>query len=201
MPRVSRWVERNENVNWKQGLYSIAGEKDQMDDDGNRKDQYKRYCLGRVMKEFSYFKKEKSVMETLVYLPSEGDCKCILLVSPKYHCKLAGLWIDYSWGLSKKWYRHLLMAEKRSSQAFRASVQNSLQRLTIEQVQLFAAKARRYMLTYNMYDDDQSKQQTYKGIEKYVKTEMKSHRCTGDQEWGYIALVWRQAMKAEHQLP
>jgi len=37
-------------------------------------------------------------------LSSLHDCKIELLITPKYHCKLAGEGIKYGWGLLKKYY-------------------------------------------------------------------------------------------------
>ena len=41
-----------------------------------------------------------------------------VLCTPKFHCKLAGEGIEYAWGASKRNYRGILFARKRTVSAF-----------------------------------------------------------------------------------
>ena len=59
----------------------------------------------------------------------------------------------------------------------------------------FAARCRRYMLAYmNQAREtrDSPPNLTYHGIEKFQKN-IKTHRNTADQDWGYIAEDWRES--------
>ena len=60
------------------------------------------------------FKNEKSAMAHLFdQLSKKGPCRMILLVSPKYHCEIAGEGIEYVWGLIKRWFRDISMKDKK----------------------------------------------------------------------------------------
>jgi len=64
--------------------------------------------------DFKYEKYEKLAMQKLVeYLSSLHNCQIELLITLKYHCKLAGKRIEYAWGLFKKYFHWTAHAEKR----------------------------------------------------------------------------------------
>ncbi len=121
------------------------------------------------------------------------------LVTPKFHCELAGEGIEYDWGLSKRDYRSLPHASKTGKENFLKSLKQSLSKVTVEHRRKFSAKARRYMLTYRLFDsegtleDCEKRGLTYKDIEKHVKTLFKAHRSSFDQEYGYISKIWRES--------
>ena len=94
------WIDET-----KIGEYSLKGKTSQMDDDGNILPQHQRFVLRSLMADCTDFKEEKSAMEVLLQNPStksHNNQKIELLVSPKYHCKLAGEGIEYMWAVMKK---------------------------------------------------------------------------------------------------
>jgi hypothetical protein len=113
---------------WKAGLYSVDGKKGHLDADGELLDEYKKkYSLRWLMAQEQDFREEKSAMEVLLEEVAEGEqFNLFLLVSPKYHCELAGMGIELSWGLAKKFYHHLLLSEKKTQDQFHKSVAASL---------------------------------------------------------------------------
>ena len=70
-----------------------------MDENGEIKQEYKRYVLRTLMSSCKDFVEEKSAMEVLLEkLSSKGPNQVSLLVSPKYHDEIAGEGIEYAWG-------------------------------------------------------------------------------------------------------
>ena len=116
----------------------------------------------------------------------------MILVTPKYHCEIAGEGIEYSWGLSKKYYRKLPIHRKRTKDLFQESVRESLCHVRIDHARKFAAKARRYMLCYKHYAESGDKV-SYDAIEKFVKT-CKTHRSAVDQDTKFIVQIYRQSV-------
>jgi hypothetical protein len=59
------------------------------------------------------FWEDKHILKTL----SGEECTVIILVTPKFHCEVAGEGIKYDWGLSKRDYRslpaHMMYAKMR----------------------------------------------------------------------------------------
>ena len=98
---------------WKEGLCIVEGKKGHFDADGELLDEFKKYSLRWLMEQEQDFREEKSAMEVLLEEIPEGEqFNLMLLVSPKYHCEIAGMGIELSWGLAKKFYRHLLLSDK-----------------------------------------------------------------------------------------
>jgi len=65
-----------------------------------------KFLLTNLLSECPSFKYERSAMQKLADDMSTLHGRQIkLLISPKYHCKLAGEGIEYAWGLFKKYYR------------------------------------------------------------------------------------------------
>ena len=66
-----------------------------------------------------------------------------------------------------------------------------------------SAKARRYMLTYRLFDeygDDanfENEGLSYAEIEKYVSKIVKYHRSSAGQDTGFILGIWREAQNLE----
>lgn len=122
-----------------------------------------------------------------------------LLISPKYHCELAGEGIEYSWGFAKKIFRRIPLIDKKGKVKFRRIVKKSLLEVTVDIMRKFSARARRYMLTYwfldSKNDADGAEKQglSYDLIESYVNKKLKTHRNAADQDKGFIASVWREA--------
>ena len=67
----------------------------------------------------------------------------------------------------------------------------------------FSAKTRRYMMTYQLFDnavayvDSEKKGLSYSKIEKHVNTKFKVHRCAFDQDNGFISQIWLESQQQE----
>jgi hypothetical protein len=182
-----------------------------LDDDGNLRDeylaQYKKYSLNYLISQLTDFKNEKSAMEFLAeQLSKNHRVKFDIFTSTKYHCEMAGEGIEYCWGFCKKTYRRIPLWQKSKKDLFLECVNKSLGSVSMEVMRKFSAKARRYMLTYQVfdnagkYDDFNCKGLSYSEIEKHVTQIMKTHRCSADQAHSYISKVWRdsQQHRASH---
>ena len=170
------------------------------DENGKLLDECKPYLLRHLMAECTDFMNEKSAMAHLFdQLSSKGHCTIGLLVSPKYHCEIAGEGIEFVWDLMKKYLRSLSLKKKKGKANFEKAIEESVRIVTKEHVNKFAARCRRYMLAYanqGRQTRNGEVQLTYKGIEKFVKT-FKCHRNTADQDKGFIAQVWRESYLCE----
>ena len=148
------------------------------------------------------FAEEKSAMAHLLDEISRANSFNItLLVTPKYRCELAGEGIEYSWGLSKRFFRKLPLTNKKGRANFLESVRICLAHVDVTHARKFSAKTRRYMLTYafcaklpDVECHHNGETLTYSTIERYVKKEFKTHRSTSDQEAGYIAQIYRESI-------
>ncbi len=82
------------------------------------------------------------------------EVQCLL--TPKYHCELAGEGIEFAWGVAKARYRAASMEEKRSVPAFRNLVRRCLSRtdggLPVRLIRRFSVKARAYICAYYAYE-------------------------------------------------
>ena len=93
--------------------------------------------------------KEKTDLEMLVIKVSEGVTNISsVLLTPKFHCKLAVEGIEYSWGTSKRICCCYHLTKKCSSAMFESLVRSSIYNVNKRMDQHFSAKARGYMLTY-----------------------------------------------------
>ena len=78
------------------------------------KEEFHPYLIRKLVTDCADFKNEKSAMAHLFeQLSTKGPCRIILLVSPKYHCEIAGEGIEYVWGLIKRWFRDISMKDKK----------------------------------------------------------------------------------------
>ena len=169
------------------------------------KNNDKNYSLRHLMSQCEDFQAEQSAMEFLAEEISRvSTFKVSITTTPKYHCELAGEGIEYSWGLLKRYYRRLPLSRKNKRELFHKAVKECVGRVNVTHARKFAAKTRRYMLTYAFHhklpdaNGHYSKEPlSYSTIEKYVKTEFKTHRSAGDQEAGYIADIYRESLHLE----
>jgi len=192
------WVNRPKGllqVLWERGWidetklseYTLKGKANQMDGDQNILPEYRRFVLRHLMSQCADFKEEKSAMEVLLEDLSKkslNNQKVELLVSPKYHCELAGEGVEYAWAVMKKYYRRKALEEKNTKKKFEKVVREAVQSVKQSSVELFAARCRRYMIAYLKLDEGGG-ELTYKLIERFVKVS-KTHRNIGDQEKGFI---------------
>ena len=166
-----------------------------MDEEGNVLHVFKKFVLRNLMMNCADFKEEKSAMEVLLDRLSAKTCNnqsIKLLVSPKYHCELAGEGVEYAWGLGKKFFRNEGLEKKRTKNKFEQVVRSAIEYVRKDHVEKFSAKCRRYMMAYNNINKE-TQHLTYEWIEKFVK-KTKTHRNILDQERGFIEEVWRASI-------
>ena len=109
----------------------------------------KQYSLSYLLSQCTDFTEQKTDIDQLCdEISINYLCKSSILFTPKYHCKLAGEGIKYSWGASKRVYRRKPLSEKKQSAHFKALVRSCVMNISIPMVRRFSAKSRGYMLTY-----------------------------------------------------
>jgi len=104
-----------------------------LDQNGNILPQFeldaKKFLLTDLLSECPDFKYEKSAMQKLAEeLSKRHQRKIELLISPKYHCKLAGEGIEYGWGLFKNIIDGLNMWIRKEDKNSQAVSRNVLKR-------------------------------------------------------------------------
>jgi hypothetical protein len=196
------------------GLLQVLWERGFIDEEKvNQQHYYKKQCddpdrsLVTMLQKCTDFQNEKSAMEALCddmssmdtsAAPGQPSRQIILLTTPKYHCEIAGDGIEYSWGLSKRGFRRLALAQKRGKGNFHEAVKQCLSLVKVEHARRFSARTRRYMLIYGNLDKlpkegEEDSTLSYGEIEKYVKTKFKTHRNTLDQESAYLSQIWKES--------
>ena len=177
------------------GEYSLKGMKHQVDNDGNIKEEHRHFVLRTLISNCADFKEEKSAMEVLLEdltNKSANNQTIELLVSPKYHCELAGEGVEYCWGLSKRFFRNKGLETKNTKNKFENVVREAIEYVRKDHVEKFSAKCRRYMMAYKNIENE-SMGLTYDWVERFVK-KTKTHRNILDQERGFIEEVWRASI-------
>eukprot|EP00904_Undaria_pinnatifida_P013854 jgi/Undpi1/959/HiC_scaffold_10.g04423.m1 len=126
------------------------------------------------------FKNERPALQHLA--ESRGH---ILLLSPKFHQELAGVGIEYSWGMSKQNFRREITDE--APKHLHGNIVASMCTdtiLTVQRVRCSARRTRDFCRAYLALEkggDIESKDM----IEK-IKTKCKAHRNILDMEHGFI---------------
>ena len=187
------WIDPLENLQ----KYVKDKKQNWLDAHGNVLPEYKRdatkFVLTDLLANCPDFKYEKSAMQKLAEdLSSLHDCKIDLLITPKYHCELAGEGIEYGWGLFKKYYHQTPMPPKRGKVCFWSCIENCLKMVTVDHSRRFSARAHCYMLTYSLLNTLESLEGhglSYHEIEQYVDKKMKVHHNTTNQECAFIAKI------------
>ena len=109
--------------------YSLEGKKSWRDNEGKIRQEFHPYLLRKLMSDCADFRNEKSAMAHLFeQLSEKGPCRMILLVSPKYHCEIAGEGIEYAWGLLKKWVRSIFLEDKKGRKSSRKQLKSVLEK-------------------------------------------------------------------------
>ena len=168
--------------------YSMNAKKDWLDEDGDVKEEYKKFYLLGLLEELPDFKTSKTELENLAELLTEatgGRVKCSIFFTPKYHCEIAGLGIELAWGLIKKYYRRWISLDRKKKD-FSGCVQEALQQVTKTNVRNFCARIHRYLIAYKHFDSKDVDETSYEAIEKFVKTSKKCHRSSMDLETAYL---------------
>jgi len=147
------WIDPNESIN----NYVKDKKQKWLDPNGNVLPEFtaeaKKFVLTNLLAECPDFKYEKSAMQKLAEdLSRRHQRKIDLLITPKYHCELAGEGIEYGWGFFKKDYHRTPHVEKKGRDLFRSCVKKSLKKVTVEHIRRFSARACCYMLTYILLD-------------------------------------------------
>lgn len=110
----------------------------------------------------------------------------ILLLSPKAHPELAGVGIEFSWGMAKKFFRRRNCQAKRlSGKTLNPRVLLALRHVTKANVAAFARRTRRYRAAYEAVANSTTLVVEYVAVEKFVKLH-KTHRCIMDQETAFL---------------
>ena len=80
--------------------------------------------------------------------------------TPKYHYKLVGEGIEYSWGCAKNVFQQISIKQKRTKQGFRDTVRRCLSTevLTVDCIRKFSKQAREYMCAYHALTEQQQQQ-------------------------------------------
>ena len=141
-----------------------------------------------ILSQCEDFRNEISAMEHLCTQLDLDGCAVELLFSPKYHCELAGLGIELAWGYTKRYYRRYIPLMRKKT-AFKACVDEALSKVTQGHCWRFCNRTRRYAMAYLHFQQDDV---SFVDIERFVKL-AKAHRCTMDQETGYIDDELRKA--------
>ena len=105
-----------------------------------------------------------------------------LSLTPKTHCEIAGIGIEYCWGYSKF---HFRKSNDCVVKNLEKNVGASLDKIDIWKARKFARKARDYKCVYLLQALGQLDELGYSKIEKMVKA-AKTHRCSLDQEYRFI---------------
>ena len=172
--------------------YSENGRKHQLDDNNDVLPEYKKFVLRSLMEETTDFKNEPNAIQQLatdLSKQSMNGTKIEVIITPKYHCEIAGEGIEYDWGMAKRYYRNIPFIDKVTKDKFHKCVKQAMEYIYVKHARLFSGKARRYMLAYrNMKKCDLS----YPNIQKFVH-KVKSHRSVDDQDTAYLNKLWRES--------
>ena len=129
-----------------------------------------------------------------------------VIITPKFHCELAGEGIEYSWGVSKSLYRRKPLISKKGKEAFKALVAECTSRdvLQTTTVRKLSRRARAYISAYfSLYECNKNNNQeapalTLSLIERHVK-EFKTHKAALDFDAGFVNAVVRSYHQAALQ--
>ena len=130
--------------------------------------------LSEALNKCHDFATQKTALEKLV-----ADRGHILLMSPKGHCEVAGLGIEYAWGVAKRYFRRHndVVAKHLHDNVVKAL---SPDVLTLRRCRMFARRAREYKRAYAHPDAA-----SFVDVEK-LKEVAKSHRSALDFDTGFI---------------
>jgi hypothetical protein len=124
---------------WERGLW-VEGMVDKVADDDSVRDQ--SMSMRHVLSQCKDFREEVSALQTIFL--GRGH---IREMTPKGHCELAGVCIEYCWGRMKKYFRKYNRADMKT---FNALIIKSMSRavLPLRTARKFARRARSYQKVY-----------------------------------------------------
>lgn len=146
-----------------------------------KKEDVKKFVLPEILANCEDFSAEITHLEDLCNQLSTSERQIQVLFSPKYHCELAGLGIEYAWGLAKRFYRRKIKFQDKKKD-FGGSVDRALREITVDHCRKFLDRTRRYTMAYLWLDQNDVE---HEQIERFVKV-FKSHRSAMDQETAYF---------------
>jgi len=179
---------------WERGLYFEYKENDlckserclkkglgcPMMDKVEKTDKHHRpheFSMQHVLGQCRDFANETSALEEKFRLRG-----MILIMSPKGHPELAGKGIEFSWGVSKKYFRKINNCVGKD---LHANIMKSFEVLDLAQSMRNSRRTRRYRDACDTKRSDYQSHDSYLSVEKYV-TAHKCHRNTLDQETKHI---------------
>ena len=108
------------------------------------------------------------------------------MLSPKFHPEVAGVGIEYSWGMSKLKFRREINDEiPKNLHKNIVACMNTDTILTLPRIRRFARRTRDYCRAYLKLEKDAKGADSKDTIEKMRKT-CKAHRNIIDMEPGFI---------------
>ncbi len=125
--------------------------------------------LKEILSALPDFQEEKTLLQYHAESRSTADCKVSLIRSPKCHPEIAGEGIEYDWAGAKSFYRRAKEEDKARVDRFRKLVKKSLESVNMNCRRSFSAKAREYMLAYDVladWEDDTLPEALKGGLEK-----------------------------------
>lgn len=138
-----------------------------------------------VLSKLPDFRDERSALEHTV--ESRGH---ILLLSPKYHPELAGVGIEYSWGMSKLKFRRVFNDESPASLHRNILQSMSMESiLTLGRVRRFARRSRDYARAYRALEKEVARGDSVidgKAVIEKMRKLCKAHRNIVDMEPGFL---------------
>jgi hypothetical protein len=141
--------------------------------------------LRAILSKCTDFKTEKSMLQ--VHAESMG---VLVDMTPKFHAEMAGEGIEYTWGFAKSDYRRSPFARKRDHASFLTLVDDCCgksEKLNRNRVKRFAARARRYIITYHCLETNGEKDGILSlGHIEGMKKEFKCHRNAYDFARGFL---------------
>ena len=184
------------------GVFQILWERGYIDE--NQKAKYtmkgpldaegnvqKDFSLNHLIRQCSDFVNEPTMLQHI------GE-KIGLLVdrTPKCTPELAGEGIEYSWAMSKGWYRRQPLSRKRGKDNFHSLVRECVgpEILTTARVRMFSRRAREYMISYHLLKNE-GKQATPVNL-SHLNKERKSHTDVADIGFAWISSVMKEIVSS-----
>jgi len=154
------WVGQQKGLKqvlWETGCWIDPGKgnryhknpaKEDLDADGNIKEDCKQYVLGRLMANRPDFLNEPTDLEHLASKLSDDRCRITILFTPKYHPNIAGEGVEDVWGFVKRIIRRSPINQRRIFKDFVRLVNQEMSQVSKIRTRRFRRKCRKYMLGY-----------------------------------------------------
>jgi hypothetical protein len=167
-------------------------------DDGSIKDSKKEeaanFVLDGMLARCQDFATEIAHLEHVVgQIAATFDINIAVIHSVKYHCKCAGLGVEYCFGLQKRYSRRAISPGDKKRD-FRGGVREAMEQVTKDHMRRFCYLTRRYLVGYIALGEESSVE--YDAIEKFQGL-VKTHRSAMDLDAGYIERLLVEALPEE----